>query len=304
MDELASALADYKPLSHKETLVLIRRVQKRHAHWRDAQKTLILRNYRLITKVALSWHHKFTSTVVTYDDLVQQAQIGYLNAIAKYDPRRGVRFSTYAVASMNRTLERHIDECGQEIRVSVHLSKRKRRRTRATNDLRQELGRPPTIDEVAEAMNLSTQKIDRLDALPTVAFSLDEPTGEDGQGDRHDQLSHSSHPDLVEGVEGVEGQAAQTLIDFIQGALPAREARIVLLYFGLYPSHPSPPEPMGELVEPGEGAAWAAGGRLSYIEIAKLEACSVLSVKRTVAGALKLLRLPLYSGALTNLLKE
>ena len=279
MEELDAALANYRPLPAKETLLLIRRVQKHHAYWRQAQKTLVLRNLRLITKIAIAWHRKFQSNVVTFDDLVQQAKIGYLNAIDKYDPRRGVQFSTYAVTAMNRELERYIDDCAQDIRVSVHLSKRRRRRHRAAADLRQTLGRSPTTDEVAQAMDLPSQKVARLDNLPVVAFSLDEPFGEDGQADRHDKIA------ALPPIAPIEGQTAdaKTLVEFVERVLPTRDAKIVLLYFGLHPS---------------------SSDRLSYREIAQLYGCSVLSIKRAVAGALKLLRLPLYAGDLANLLKE
>ena len=83
MEELAAALANYRPLPAKETLLLIRRVQKHHAYWRQAQKTLLLRNLRLITKIALAWHRKFQSNVVTFDDLVAAGSLAKARELGK-----------------------------------------------------------------------------------------------------------------------------------------------------------------------------------------------------------------------------
>jgi RNA polymerase sigma-B factor len=160
------------------------------------------------------------------DDLVQVATIGLIKAVDRFDPERGVEFSTYATPTIAGEIKRHFRDKGWAVRVPRRLQELKLALTRASADLTQQLGRAPTVAELATQLNLSEEEI--LEGLESAhaysTVSLDAPDSDDDDGPAvADSLGMVD--DALEGVEYRE--SLKPLLE----ALPAREKRILVLRF-------------------------------------------------------------------------
>ena len=160
------------------------------------------------------------------DDLVQVATIGLIKAIDRFDPERGVEFSTYATPTIAGEVKRHFRDKGWAVRVPRRLQELKLALTRATADLTQKLGRAPTVAELAEHLGLSEEDV--LEGLESAhaysTVSLDAPDSDEDDGPAvADSLGMVD--DALEGVEYRE--SLKPLLE----ALPPREKRILVLRF-------------------------------------------------------------------------
>jgi RNA polymerase sigma-B factor len=126
---------------------------------------------------------RFVGRGEAIEDLTQVATIGLLNAIDRFDPDRGVQFSTYAAATIVGELKRHFRDKGWSLRVPRRLQELAVRVNRALPELTQTLGRSPTIPELAEHLEVGTDEIaEAMDAVQAYsAASLDAPSGEDAK---------------------------------------------------------------------------------------------------------------------------
>jgi RNA polymerase sigma-B factor len=158
------------------------------------------------------------------EDLIQVANIGLLGAIERFDPGREVRFSTYAAATMIGELKRHFRDKGWTIRVPRRLQELGLRINRSLGAISQELGRSPTVAEIAERLEVSEEDVveamDAAQAYSTV--SLDTPVNEEGT------TSLELLGEVDESMELLEGWAS--LAPAIRD-LPARERRVLYLRF-------------------------------------------------------------------------
>lgn len=158
------------------------------------------------------------------DDLIQVANIGLIKAIDRFDPQRGVKFSTYATATVVGELKRHFRDKGWALRVPRRLQEAGMSVGRAVTDLSQELGRAPTVGEIAVRTGLSDEEV--LEAMETAqaytAASLDAPTDDEG-GTEADRLGGEEEAfELLEGWTSVAPAIRE---------LPPRERNILYLRF-------------------------------------------------------------------------
>ncbi|MCK9894905.1 RNA polymerase sigma factor SigF [Frankia sp. AgB32] len=160
------------------------------------------------------------------DDLVQVATIGLIKSVDRFDPERGVEFSTYATPTIVGEIKRHFRDKGWAIRVPRRLQELKLSLTKATSELSQTLGRSPTVSEIAKHLQMSEEDV--LEGLESAnaysAVSLDAPdSGDDEAPAVADTLGVQD-----ESLEGVEyRESLKPLLE----KLPPREKRILLLRF-------------------------------------------------------------------------
>jgi RNA polymerase sigma-B factor len=160
------------------------------------------------------------------DDLVQVATIGLIKSVDRFDPERGVEFSTYATPTIVGEIKRHFRDKGWAIRVPRRLQELKLSLTKATSELSQQLGRSPTVSEMATHLQMSEEDV--LEGLESAnaysAVSLDAPdSGDDESPAVADTLGVQD-----ESLEGVEyRESLKPLLE----KLPPREKRILLLRF-------------------------------------------------------------------------
>jgi RNA polymerase primary sigma factor len=192
----------------------------------DAQEHLVRANARLVISVA----KKYIGRGVPFLDLIQEGNIGLIRATNKFEYRRGHKFSTYATWWIRQAVSRAVADQGRTIRVPVHMGDQLNRMRRVQLNLIQELGREPSIDELAVNMETTPDKIENLLEIARHPVSLETPIDEEGD---------STFGDFVEDVNSPapsEEVASHLLHEQLQRALnrlPPREAQILKLRYGL-----------------------------------------------------------------------
>ncbi len=185
---------------------------------------MLKRNLRLVIKIAKGYMHAGMSLL----DLVQEGNLGLMKAVAKYDYRRGYRFSTYATWWIRQSIQRAIVEKERTIRIPVHLMEKRQRLTKTYNSLVKKHGKAPRTEEVAEKARVPVEVVQKaLFSLPE-AISLETPVGEDSSLGYFIEDERSPSPLEVMERKEVQQMTKKILID-----LPPRQAEILRLRFGI-----------------------------------------------------------------------
>jgi len=203
-----------------------RRLRAIAEHGNQAEQHLIKANSRLVVSVA----KKYMGRGVPFLDLIQEGNIGLIRAVAKFDYRRGYKFSTYATWWIRQAVTRAIADQGRTIRVPVHMCEQINRLARATRKLVQELGREPTSEELAEEMDMPVFKVEQIMKVAQRPLSLETPVGEEEDSALGDFIEDAESPSPVEVA------ASRLLQDHLQdlfNSLTPREVKILQLRFGL-----------------------------------------------------------------------
>ncbi len=191
-----------------------------------AREHLITANSRLVISVA----KKYMGRGVPFLDLIQEGNIGLIRAAKKFDYRRGHKFSTYATWWIRQAVTRAIADQGRTIRVPVHMGDQINRLLRVSHQLTQKLGREPSTEELAEALDTTPKKVENMIQVARRPLSLETPTDEEEDSVLGDFIQDGESPAPVETV-------TQTLLkeqlEEALSTLPPREVRILQLRYGL-----------------------------------------------------------------------
>jgi RNA polymerase primary sigma factor len=191
-----------------------------------AQEHLIRANARLVISVA----KKYIGRGVHFLDLIQEGNIGLIRATNKFEYQRGHKFSTYATWWIRQAVSRAVADQGRTIRVPVHMGDQLNRMRRVQLQLIQELGREPTMDELAVGMETTPDKVENLLEISRRPVSLETPIDDEGDSTFGDFVEDVTSPAPAEEV------ATHLLHEQLQSALnrlPPREAQILRLRYGL-----------------------------------------------------------------------
>jgi RNA polymerase primary sigma factor len=192
----------------------------------EAREHLINANARLVISVA----KKYMGRGVPFLDLIQEGNIGLMRAAKKFDFRRGFKFSTYATWWIRQAVTRAIADQGRTIRVPVHMGDQISRMLRVQHRLKQVLSRDPTVEEIAEDLEVTVKKVEQMIRAARQPFSLQTPIGDD---------EDSTLGDFIEDPEAPAPDESATLnilrehLQLALDQLPPREARILQLRYGL-----------------------------------------------------------------------
>jgi RNA polymerase primary sigma factor len=203
-----------------------------------ARDHIIRANTRLVVSIA----KRYVGRGVSFLDLIQEGNLGLMKAVEKFEYQRGFRFSTYATWWIRQTITRSIADQARTIRLPVHMTDRIRNLFRLCREMEQDLGRPPTVSELALHLGVAVQKVEWLLQVSWTPLSLESPVGDEDDSELgmfvEDNLSPNPSQLIQESMlrERVE-QALDTLTP--------REARILRLRFGLDGSHPYTLEEVG-----------------------------------------------------------
>jgi RNA polymerase primary sigma factor len=191
-----------------------------------AREHLITANSRLVISVA----KKYMGRGVPFLDLIQEGNIGLIRAAKKFDYRRGHKFSTYATWWIRQAVTRAIADQGRTIRVPVHMGDQINKLLRVQHQLTQRLGRDPSVDELAEALEVTPQKVENMIQVARRPLSLETPTDDEEDSVLGDFIQDDELP-------APDDTATYNLLrehlESVLDGLPPREVRILQLRYGL-----------------------------------------------------------------------
>jgi RNA polymerase primary sigma factor len=193
----------------------------------QARRRLTEANSRLVVSIA----KKYMGQGVPFLDLIQEGNLGLMQAVERFDYRRGCKFSTYATWWIRQAVVRALAEQGRAVRLPAHANQQRRKLARVIQQLRQETGRDPTIEEIADSAATTPQRIRWAIETWGNPLSLEEMTfGDEDQGKWADYLEN---PDDVAPGEAVVQRQLHEGIQEMLTALTPREERVLELRFGL-----------------------------------------------------------------------
>lgn len=204
---------------------------RRELQWlvRDGERaydTFIRANLRLVVSIA----KRYAGRGLPIMDVIQEGNLGLVRAVEKFDYTIGNKFSTYATWWIRQSVLRGIADSSRIIRIPVHTVEKMDKLDRVRRDLGAELGRTPTVTEVADAAQVSIEEVVRLDKTDHDTISLGLPIGDDGVTELGDLIEDADTPEPFECVElGLRHDDIRRRLD----ALPPRDATVIRLRFGL-----------------------------------------------------------------------
>jgi RNA polymerase primary sigma factor len=223
LDQYLKEISAYPLLTREQEIDLAASIK---AGSEDSLDELVRSNLRFVVSVA----KKYQNQGVALGDLINEGNLGLIRAAHKFDETKGIKFISYAVWWIRQAILQALAEQSRIVRVPLNRAGALHRIGKRSSTLLQELGREPTVEEIADELDLSHEEVQRTLAISQTHLSLDAPLtpGEDNRLLDYLPDQFSSGPD-----DETYERALSSTIEEALGTLKEREARVLRLYFGL-----------------------------------------------------------------------
>lgn len=238
LDQYLREISRYPLITREEEVVLAQAIKTGNEESLDK---LVRSNLRFVVSVA----KKYQNQGVSLSDLINEGNLGLIRAAHKFDETKGIKFISYAVWWIRQAILQALAEQSRIVRVPLNRAGTLHRIGKRSAALQQELGREPTVEEIAEGMDISRDEVAKTLSISQSHLSLDAPLtpGEDNKLLDYLPDTQNAGPDQ----ETFE-RALTDSIEEVLGTLKDREAKILRLYFGLEGQEPMTLEEIGSMM--------------------------------------------------------
>ena len=229
-------------LSSDQIKEAVKAIEKGEAKAKEAKSELVKANLRLVISIA----KRHINRGLPFLDLIQEGNIGLMKAVDKFEYQRGYKFGTYATWWIRQAITRAITDQARTIRIPVHMNEIINKLNRTSRTLVQQNGREPTLEEIAEKMGMSLDKVEKILKITKKPISLETPIGEE---------EDSRLEDFIEDKEAISPQDAaisSNMAKWIQKVLSTlneREEKILRMRFGIGEKHDHTLDEVGQYFE-------------------------------------------------------
>ena len=229
-------------LSSNQIKETVKAIEKGEAEAKEAKSEMVKANLRLVISIA----RRYLNRGLHFLDLIQEGNIGLMKAVDKFEYQRGYKFGTYATWWVRQAITRAIADQARTIRIPVHMNEIINKLNRTSRTLVQQMGREPTLEEIAEKLGMSLDKVQKVFKIAKRPISLETPIGEEGDGRLEDFIEDK---EVISPQDAAISSNMAKRIQKVLATLNGREEKILRMRFGIGEKHDHTLDEVGQVFE-------------------------------------------------------